>query len=103
MATDEKYNGYNNYETWLIALWIDNDQYYQEAVHELAERYADDAGEHDLNGYASAIKDFVEEMPDVAGALENGGMVADMINSTLSSVDWYELAEMYMKEYKENQ
>ena len=103
MATGEKYNGYNNYETWMIALWIDNDQYYQEAVHELAEQHADDDGDHDLGGYSSAIKDFVEEMPDVAGAIEKGGIVADMVNSTLSSVDWYELAEMYMKEYQENQ
>lgn len=98
MSDNEKYNGYNNYETWLIALWIDNDQCYQEMVQELAGQYQDDE-----NGMSSALKDFVEEMPDVSKALENGGMVADLVNSTLSDVDWYELAEMYIKESKENQ
>lgn len=96
MANNEKYNGYNNYETWLVALWIDNDQCYQEMVQELAEQYSDDE-----NDMASALKEFVEEMPDVSKALENSGMVADLVNSTLSDVDWYELAEMYIKESKE--
>lgn len=25
---NNKYNGYTNYETWNVALWIDNDQWY---------------------------------------------------------------------------
>lgn len=96
MSENEKYNGYNNYETWLVALWIDNDQCYQSDVHELAEQNKDDEG-----SCASAIKAYVEEMPDVSTAIENGGMVADLVNSTLSDVDWYELAEMYIKEIAE--
>ena len=92
----EKYNGYNNYETWLVALWIDNDQCYQENVREIAENCKDD-----VNICASTIKEYVEEMPDVSRAIENGGMVADLVNSTLSDVDWYELAEMYIKEVNE--
>jgi len=93
----EKYNGYNNYETWLVALWIDNDQCYAENVEEMAARTLDDA-----NTLSGLIKDYVEEMPDVSNAIENGGMVSDLVNSTLSDVDWYELAEMYIQNYKEN-
>ena len=95
MAENEKYNGYNNYETWLVALWIDNDQYYQEMVHEIAGEYQED---DDTNQCASALKSFVVEMPDVSKVIETGGMVADLVNSTLSDVDWYELSEMYIKE-----
>lgn len=92
-----KYNGYNNYETWLVALWIDNDQCYSENIEEMAGRLKHDAGI--LSG---AIKDYVEEMPDVSKAIENGGMVADLVYSTLSDVDWYELAEGYIRNYYEN-
>ena len=93
-----EYNGYNNYETWLVALWIDNDPYYQDMiVNEITARHIEDK-----SGLSQAIKEFVEEMPDVSKAIENGGMVADLVNSTLSDVDWYELAEIYTKEYKEN-
>ena len=98
MTNNEKYNGYNNYETWLVALWIDNDQCYSEDVQTLARQYAGDS-----NRYASALKEYVEDMPDVSKAIETGGMVADLVNSTLSDVDWYELATMYMDEYYENQ
>jgi len=94
MAEDKKYNGYNNYETWLVALWIDNDQGYQEDINSMSEQCTVD----DINDLAISIKEYVEMMPDVSKAIENGGMVADLVNSTLSDVDWYELSEMYIKE-----
>ena len=34
MSTDEKYNGWTNRETWAVALHINNDQGWQESVHE---------------------------------------------------------------------
>jgi len=94
----EKYNGYNNYETWLVALWIDNDQVYSEDVESMANGSSDD----DTNDLATSIKEYVENMPDVSKAIETGGMVADLINSTLSDVDWYELAELYIRNSREN-
>jgi len=94
MSEDKKYNGYNNYETWLVALWIDNDQGYQEDINSMSEQCTVD----DINDLATSIKEYVEMMPDVSKAIENGGMVADLVNSTLSDVDWYELSEMYIKE-----
>lgn len=94
----EKYNGYNNYETWLVALWIDNDQLYASDVESMASGCTDD----DVGDLSVSIKEYVENMPDVSKAIENGGMVADLVNSTLSDVDWYELAEMYIRDYKEN-
>lgn len=95
--TEEKYNGYNNYETWLVALWIDNDQGYQEDINSMSS----DCSADDINDLSASIKEYVENMPDVSRAIESGGMVADLINSTLSDVDWYELAEMYIKENNE--
>ena len=34
MSTDETYNGWTNRETWALALYINNDQGWQESVHE---------------------------------------------------------------------
>lgn len=28
--TDNTYNGYTNYETWLVSLWLDNEPYSNE-------------------------------------------------------------------------
>lgn len=43
MSTEEKYNGWTNRETWAVALHINNDQGWQESVHEaLRQDMADD-------------------------------------------------------------
>lgn len=34
MTHDESYNGWTNRETWAVALYINNDQGWQESVHE---------------------------------------------------------------------
>ena len=37
----KEHNGYYNYETWLTALWIDNDQFLNETVHDMAREAKD--------------------------------------------------------------
>ena len=32
---EKKYSGWTNYETWLVKLWLDNDQWSQEKMLEL--------------------------------------------------------------------
>jgi hypothetical protein len=51
------YNGWTNYETWLVKLWLDNDQWSQEAMLELAETY-----HSDLYGLARAVEDAIREL-----------------------------------------
>lgn len=33
MSNDKTYNGWTNYETWLVNLWIQNDQALHAALH----------------------------------------------------------------------
>ena len=44
---NKKYNGWNNYETWLTALWIDNDcgsyQYRCELVEQATEEHEENS------------------------------------------------------------
>lgn len=35
METDTTYNGWKNYETWNVVLWLDNDEYYNSLINEL--------------------------------------------------------------------
>lgn len=86
--SDETYNGWTNYETWNVALWLNNDQGLQEAAHEIVSESWDDtypwkAGE--------ALKDFVEEMQPDLGA----NMWSDLLTAALSQVHWTEIAENF--------
>jgi hypothetical protein len=85
MDKDKTYNGWSNYETWNVALWIDNEQDLYKDAKEMARR-AKSTGHlaHDL-------KDWIGEMAPDLGAT----MWADLLNAALSEVDWYEIAEHY--------
>lgn len=103
MADDKRYNGWANYETWAVALWIDNDQglYFQRQ--EMAEEIVKDhpversgsrksvmSDRH--SALADALKSWVDEMaPDLGASL-----FSDLLGAALSEVDWYELAEHWI-------
>jgi hypothetical protein len=67
---DKKYNGWKNYETWVTALWIDNDygsyQYRCELVEQIKEEHKDDEEEQE-NCLASSLKDWIEEQNPLSG------------------------------------
>jgi len=87
----KEYNGYTNYETWLVALWINNDEGLQDYVMEMAAR---------SDGYAYHLADdmkayFEDDKPELSG------MWADMLGAALSEVDWDDLGETFMRDYEE--
>ena len=89
--SDKKCNGWANYETWNVKLWLDNEQgTYGEAL-DIA-RSARDVG------YLSReLRVWVEEMTPNLGA----SMFSDLLNAALSEVDWDEIAESYWEEAHE--
>ena len=92
METREKtYNGWTNYETWNVKLWLDNEQNSADDMARMARRTTE-AGK-----LAREIKDYVQEYSPDLGA----SMFADLLNAALSEVDWYEIAEAYIKDSAE--
>ena len=88
------YNGWKNYETWNVALWIDNEEGSYHERRDMA-RSARSVGE-----YARMLQDWVEEMAPDLGA----SMFSDLLNAALSEVDWDEIAEAwYAEEHEEEE
>jgi hypothetical protein len=77
----EKYNGWSNYETWLVNLWF-GDMFNDMA--EEGEQLDEDQ-----------IETMVLEMLESDGNLPDSGFAADIMNAALRSVDWRELASHY--------
>lgn len=82
------YNGWKNYETWNVKLWLDNEQGSSEEARDMARRA------RSVNDLAEQLKDWVNEMAPDLGA----SCFADLLNAALGEVDWYEMAESYYEE-----
>ena len=93
----QKYNGWNNYETWVTALWIDNDygtyQHRCELVEQVKEEQEDEDGRE--NCLASNLKDWLEDQNPLA---DNANVFTDLLNSALSKIDWHEIAANFLAE-----
>jgi hypothetical protein len=85
------YNGWANYPTWNVALWINNDEDMQQEVISIARNTRDDKYK-----CAESLRAYIE---DSFGELS--GMQADLVNHALDEVDWDELAEAFISDAKE--
>ena len=84
------YNGWKNYETWLVALWIDNDD-------GCADYWAERAEEvRDVSDLADEMDQYYQEM--ASEVIPSNGMFNDLFNSALREVSWYDIAEHYISE-----
>lgn len=95
------YNGWSNYETWNLALWLGNDQGSEEMWNErAAECYRDATASQSFSRREQATLDLSKELE--ADTEENAprveGFYADVLNAAISEVNWYEVAEHYINE-----
>jgi hypothetical protein len=105
MAEDKRYNGWTNYETWLVKLWMDNDQGSDEYWRERAQEAWNDATpgsyewqtreEEAVSALADEIKEQHEESVESCGVT---GVLSDLLNAALSEVNWREIARAYLDE-----
>ncbi len=104
----QTYNGYANYETWLVAMWIDNDQANIDYWMDVAKHQYNSAKdqkyftkkEEAIISLAEYMKEYYEDrMPE---SDDIGGFWSDMLHAALGSVDWHELAGKYMDQALES-
>src|SRR6478672_11781044 len=100
-TNSEEYNGWTNYQTWAVALWIDNDEGSQNYWAEQAQECWNNATANEFSArdrvavhkLAELLKDEHEE-----GMPETDGVYADLLTSALGRVDWYEIATNMIEE-----
>lgn len=102
MSADEQgYNGWKNYETWAVGMYLDGNYTgagTYEAILDLARDEVERGDQANAHSLAARIKDYVEcwETDEIAN-----GIVADLLNAALSEVDWHELATHKIAEVSE--
>lgn len=98
---DREYNGWTNYETWLVNLWMDEGSDFfreraQEIYDEAVPRSSLTAAEVARIDYADWLKDHHEEFQP-----ELPGVYGDLLGGALSEVNWDEIARHYIEAVEE--
>lgn len=83
------YNGWANWETWIINLYFGDDQQW---LFDMAEQC-----DFDQSDFADALETYVYDyVEDMDGKLS--GLVSEFFTGCMKEVDWQELAENYLSD-----
>ena len=86
---NKSYNGWTNYPTWLVALWIDNCEATMLNVQNLVKKKFE---------YNFQCDEALKEMMEEFCSLDEASLKQDLINATLSEVNWTEIVQSYKGE-----
>ena len=109
-SNENRYNGWTNYETWAVALWIDNDEgsqayWRQEAEHatrrsECSEQVTDGIWTSDEAARFNLADQLKEELTDAAPDL-GASVYSDLLQAAMDAVNWHEIAYNLIESFDE--
>ena len=105
----EKHNGYTNYETWVVHLWISNNEIEQDFYEDLTiSAYMDSEDTKYLSKNEEARRKIVESLKgiyeeEIDGILEKSNtrstVWSDLIEKSISNVNWHEIADHMLEDF----
>ena len=102
--SEQGYNGWKNYPTWCVNLWLSNDEaLYRETLArakgaQAAEPYVKDVPGWSLDTAAWLARDLKEWVRNELAPDLGATFAADLLGYAFDEVDWYEIAEAWLSE-----
>jgi hypothetical protein len=99
-VSGDTYNGWANYPTWVVALWLGNQQRLYYDVVEIAERWnrRSRCEGGTVSGLADELHEYVGGLPEITAATDTASVAADLTGFALDQVAWQEIAGHYAAE-----
>ena len=103
----DKYNGWTNYETWTVSLWLDNEESSYRYWRDQAQQHRETASESPqvIEGIWTIeqaanfnLADQLEEEITAGIPLQEPSIYNDLLTAALSEVNWTEIAENWLSE-----
>jgi len=100
--THNEYNGWTNYETWCVNLWMDNEEKSQDYWRDQAKRvYVTSSASPVLTKEQVATFELSRRLAahheEVLPELQ--GFAADLLNAAMSEVNWNEIAKALLADF----
>lgn len=101
--TDTKHNGWSNYETWNVKLWIDNDQHTHNYWLDQARKFYKYANKgHSITKFDQAKYDLADTLKgsfeeELADCMPGASCFTGLLNAALSQVNWDEIANSFLE------
>ena len=94
MIKDTTYNGWVNYETWTVNLWLTNDEDTSKELDNIIKNFIGKGRR------ASKLSDLVREwMYDWIMVTSGNGMFVDLLRSAVDNVSWSEIIENHEHDF----
>lgn len=97
----ETYNGWANYETWLVYLWISNDRTAYVHWRDRTKEILIDSKADEIRAPLGILADEVRNEIEASCEMPKANLAADLMTAALSRVDWHELAQALIDSEKE--
>lgn len=103
------YNGWTNYETWCVNLWLDNDQNSSEFWRERAIYWSENESTDSIDGFSDACLKLSDELKEHFETTKNDlfddskqscSVWSDLLGSALGAVEWREIAAALIESLK---
>ncbi len=91
------YNGWANYPTWNVKLWIDNDQGLASYANEIAAASRNNGP----MAIGEAVRDALDEL--FSTNMPTSGFVADIWDWAWGQIDWREIGESLLEDLPEDE
>ena len=104
--SDSSYNGWSNYDTWVVNLWLGNDEGSYNTCTALAQRCFEEAvadqvlsrKERACYQLANELKAMIEDGNPLA---DESSVYSDLLNASISEVNWKEIADSLLQEIED--
>ena len=97
---DERYNGWRNYETWLVKLWMDNEQGDYDFWQEQTSEIIDD--EFPIASLSKRLDAWIEEIREtIFDDDAPAGFMSDLLTAAIGAIDTSEIARHLIDDHSE--
>ncbi len=103
MSEEQGYNGWKNYPTWAVNLWLNNDEGTQEAALDVTRSAVWERGTGNASkrlAVADALKAWITDGIADEGHnpfQQEASVYTDLLGWAMDSVDWFETADAFIE------